>query len=560
MRRAYFVFAALAVWPMTLPLAFGATGPRISLEYRQESSVIRHAGSGGQFYGLLLSSNTVDWELVAMMTQAPGGTNTVTDLSALYRDRQFYQVCQESNDSAFAWMENYGGNYDDGDEVDAIPFFSWTLYPYTGVTYQVEIFTAVPTGDGGLAPVPRPILSVSGLTGLSYSYHTNDPPLWPGTAYFYSVSARQAARLVRGRPRLVFGHGAVEAGIRPTVQSATDWRKLLKLLHELEKRKQELDEALRQNPINEERELYKQLAQLLANPEEIKATLDAILERRFSELQNPETVLKGLCYLEQLVRFLATHEKNLSERARQRLKQFADRLAAIKKELEEASDRGAKLQETLQQLENLINDFTAGGMIDFLRDFIKKRLLEKLRELLVKKLGEKGAGALFSIFEDLSNLTDLLLTVSELDDLCRRFNRLLLDGIEDHPTPMPEDDVEYFDTIPQSFLDKTVSISVKKRCWKPDPDGGPDDGTWETSTVPFADGSTTKSAPAETLVTGEKPDGRKCIQFPVALDPAGFSCPPGTGPCIVFGEVTYTCPDPPDSFTIRYFIGVIKCP
>jgi hypothetical protein len=301
---------------------------------------------------------------------------------------------------------------------------------------------------------------------------------------------------------------------------------------------------------------------MLKNAEPLRAILSKLLSGDTEGLNDPAAVIKALCFLEKSLGFVADYGgKKLSQKTKDSLKGFKEGIARLKKDLEEAADKQEKLKETLADLEALIAALKkdGGDPAAVIADILGKRLFEKIREMLVKKLGEKAAGALISILQDLINFGDALISLATLEDLCREYNRLLLAAIAgDAADPMdPARKLE--SKVDPSMVNKNCQVrySYRKLCFKRTPGGGPNDGHFMDHPVPFADGDTAKTFPLDSLVAGIGTDGRICLKKTFELDSAALSCPQGEGPCLVVLEITYICGT--KSQTTRVQVGVIKC-
>ena len=561
-----FLSLALAVCGLSVRAQVPTTTVRSVENFRSASVDVVHSGTPGRRYGLEVCATPGlgQWELLGATLEELPGRFRGTDRDVLRHTNRFYRIAESYGAPEFAWMGNYPLAYVNDPEVDPDPRMTWRPYPLPGARYKFELFEAIPNGDGGWAPIYPPLMTAANLLSPSYQFRSGDPNMVAGGRYLYRVSATLWPRNVPGRFVPIIGHGLSNSTERSDFvlvgTNGTDWAKVLKLLEELAAKKKAIADALAQNPLVEEAKLYEQLLQVLKNHDMLISTVKAILEGRLDTLNDPETAVKALCYLQKLIEFLANYDTKLSKEKRDALKKLAARLGELKKHLEGITDPVQKLQEAIDQIRRILQELQNGttNPLDYLTDAIKDRLIEKLKEMLARKIGAKAAGALISVLQDLANLTDVLIQISTLEDLTREYNRILLEAIQNDTSSI---DLRrtYTGRIPADMEYCEVTLSYKKKCWKRNPDGGPYDGTWETSDVPFSDGTTSKSGPVGSFVEERTADGKIKIKIRTELDAAGLRCPHGAGPCIVYCEVTYRCTNPASTFTIRLFVGVIKC-
>jgi len=558
---------AFAAWAGTTRLP-AASRIRSLETFRSASADVVHSGAPATLHGLEASTNLTGWELLGATTEELPGVYRGKDRGAMHHNTRFYRIAEGHSPAVYDWMTNYPISYPDGAEADPAPQFNWTPFPMAA-SYRMEVFEAIPDGDGGLAPILEPVLSRPGLAAPFYSFVYGDANLAAGGRYLYRVTAEMGGWRVPGRFVPFTGHGVFNSSEGPMGAifvpagegtGGTDWKKVFEMLKKLQEQMEAIREALAKNPLVEEAALYEQLIQIIKNHGTVLDALKALLEGNTDALTDPDTVIKALCYLEKLLNFLSTYDTKMTAAQKEALKNLAQRVAAIKQALENATDKAAALQDALAQLRALMEALAGdtSGVLDYLKDALKEKLLEKLKAMLAKKLGEKAAGALISILTDLINLGDATINIQKLEDLRREFNRILLEAIRNDNTSVNPGRT-YTGRIPESMGDCNVTISYKKRCWKRTPGGGEYDGTWEESSVPFSDGSTSKTEPVSRLWEDITSDGRIVVKFRTQLDPAGLRCPNGAGPCIVICEVTYTCPNGRAGLTVTLFVGVFKC-
>lgn len=85
----------------------------------------------------------------------------------------------------------------------------------------------------------------------------------------------------------------------------------------------------------------------------------------------------------------------------------------------------------------------------------------------------------------------------------REYNRLLLDGIANDPRRSTKPSRSITGKVGTNELAcTTVTVAYKKMCWKPVPDGDPDEGEREVSDVPQADGASSVERPASEIQPG----------------------------------------------------------
>lgn len=529
------------------------------------SATVGHSGTSGAPHGVEASLNLASWELLGPSQEVMPGFFRFTDQTAMHHPWRFYRASAGYPGGTYGWMMGYPMSYLDGTEVDPLPRFMWGPYPAPGATYSLEVQEALPDGSGGHAPIPPVLISIAGLGVTSYTASGPTAALPVDRDYLYRVSARVGGVDVRGRWVLIRGHGVTNAtftptGFLPASGGSGDVRRLLRLSMELMARKEAVRQKLEGNPLVSEARLLEQLLFILQQPDGLIQVAQSILNAQLEALTDPETVLKALCYLDKIVDYALDHDTDLKGARRTALQSFSQSLKDIKEALEDATDRAQQLQQTVEQIGNLIEEMQqlAENPLDYLKNLVTEKLKEKLRSMLARKLTGAAAGAIFSIISDLVAAGDALLALNELEDLCREMNRLLLAAIAADTSAATS--WTYSAILPQSYLNCDVTLSFKKMCWKPKPGGGPNDGDWEVSPVPFLGGGASRTVPVSSLITGPGPDGKIRVSFLSEVDPAALTCPPGAGPCILFFQVSYQCPGANVTAGGNFFGRAIKCP
>ncbi|MEZ5300687.1 MAG: hypothetical protein R3F11_08520 [Verrucomicrobiales bacterium] len=456
-------------------------------------------------------------------------------------------------------------------------------------TYRVEVYEVIPDGDGGMVPAALPIISFGGIPANGYAFMPDDPQLVPLREYAYAVIAESGGTLYAGRPVPFFGHGdrnsaeieelpigGAEKNAKKGAADAaeksgdgpTNWKKLMATYTELNKQKEAIAEAIRQNPLVQEAEVLRLLKTLLRDHEALKDYIKAILEGKIDEIRDqiatPETAIKVLCYLETTLDYFAKYSKSprMTDARRQALRNLAADIKVIKEALKEGNDtvQGAldKLKEKIAEAKALADD-----PLQFILDAIKDRLFEKLRDILIRQLGAKAGSAAFSILLDLINLGDLALDNLSIEEICRQMNLLLLEGIDcDAKGTVSPTGRKYQANVGRNYLNCDVTLAYKKLCFSPKPDGQPGEGEWVESPIRFADGSPTKTVRAAAHVTGPgRRPGQEFVEIENELMTADIQCPPGSNQkCLVVLDVQWACPPPLSNISIRLFVGVIRCP
>lgn len=565
----------IALAPFLLILTTWATPPNISISEIQEHAVkLRHSGDPTTLHGVEVTRDLQTWDLIGSSTPDASGFVFVDPLAFLKNSTHFYRLNTNDPESVHRWRNDYPIEYRSGEEMDALPTFSWQAFPLPGATYHFEISLAILDGQGEPVVLGHPLVSVSGLTSPELTLSSSSvSPFQISSVYAYRVIAELPARRIIGRWTPVKGFGFAHltespfgptplgGGESPSYQPH-DWATLLKLLNKLAAEKIAIHNALAENDLVEETALIRQLVELLKSPPELKEILETLLSNP-ETLTDPEATLKALCFLDELLGFVTLYDDNLSANKKEHLKRFKTNISKLKKNLETAKDRQGSLPGILKDLKGFLDKLKKEdeNPLDYLNDLVKEKLLEKLNEMLAKKIGKKAAGAIVSIITDLISLGDLLLKLYQLDELCTEYNRLLLAGIANDPTGSTIPTRLITSKIRESDLNRTtITIAYKKLCWKPEATGDSNEGHWEVSEVSLADGTTSTSSPASEFHSEKSPDGRICLSKTINLDPSSLQCPPGAGPCIVFSEITKSYTNPSHTSVTNLFAGVIRCP
>ncbi len=526
---------------------------------------LTHTGTPGTRYALELSTDLTGWTAVAeSLTTAPGlfAAGALLEGTA---ERYFTRLNGTLPAPLLDWLHSHPISPGDGDDIPFDAPFRWMPLGAPGLTYEFELFPAVRDGEGGWSAGPEALLRITGLTVPAF-----DPPagaLHTGGNYIWRVTTRLGPRAIRGREVAVFGPGrhtakfdfSTGAFVRNnTGGAATDWSQLLDGINELAERKAALQAELAANPLVQDRELYDELFTLLGLNDTVKAVLTALLTGDTSSLTDPDVVLQALEYLQDLANFASRPDKGKSQTPAQKaLEAFAARLGTIRAALENAADRAAQLQETLDSVKDLVEEVTEaiGDPVNYLLEMVKEKLKEKVMAKLKRLVGEKAAGAMVGIAADLIALGQAIGTITELEDLCREQNRLILEAIACAPASRVAAgsgtvEVNRGEPFPPGCKARVRGV---KYCFVPTPGGLPNAGHFVPSPVPFADGSLSKEfdIPA---------GGTRFVSPRVAFLPAAVNCQPGQGPCILYAEVVVTCPGVGPGDPMMLFAGVIRCP
>ena len=528
---------------------------------------LTHSGDPGGLYALEVSPDLAAWTAVSRCTETTPGLFAAATSPALPPARQFLRINGSLGPVLIGWMETYPVYPDTGDDIPSDAPLRWTPLGAPGLTYDSELFEARSDGAGGYFPAPLPILKQTGLTVPAWDPSPSTSAIHTGGTYIWRVTARIGSRAIQGRDVPVFGPGKTtgrfnfpSSGLRnPPAANPTDWARLLRAINEIAARKAVLEQELAGNPLAQDSALYAQLMTLLSINETTQTALLAILAGDFSALSDPEVVLQALKYLQALAEFASRPDAGKPQTAAQRsLAAFAAKIGTIRTGLQNAADRAAQLQNTLNALGAAVAEARAAidDPIGYLLEMAKEKLLEKLQAKLAALVGKKAAGALIGIAGDLIALGQLISAITELEALCREQNRLILQAIACAPPSQVAGGSGTVDLPPNSAgypPGCSVTLTAKKYCWGATPGGGPDDGHFTSSPVRFAGG-----APA---VTFPIPAGTVNFRTPtIVFLPSDINCQPNQGPCLLFIEAVISCPGRGPGRTMTFFAGVIRCP
>ena len=534
-----------------LPTAYRSIGDRgLSFDLQIDAPVERSFEVEG-------STDGANWSSLGFATEIIPGYYRFIDGTAGV-DARFYRAVDRGPFVPDTWSDNYAVTPQDGDHAGLLPLFEWQPFPSpVPQFYELNVYEFRIGPGGRLIPPDGPLLTRGGLLETRYSWQTGDPPLDPLCAYGYTVSTECFGFNCGGNLNFFVPFGG--AGHQPT-----DWGKRMKLISELVEQLDQLEEDLDGNQLIQEIKLIEKLIGIIQNKDLLQDFVVAILESRFeellAELASVDTAITILCFLEDALEVLALDAE--TQQKKDDLEAFKDGIGEVKQALKDGKD----ISEAIGDLEDLIEEVKAfiSDPVTFLLDALKSKIEEKIEEVLIRKLGEAAAGSLMSIAINLALFADAIITVVQMQEVFEEINRLLVTGIAGtHPALEFDPNGFYAFPVQPGQEDCIVTIEYKKICFRQSTaeGAGPYEGTWEGPTsIPFASGPTPKSGAAggPAFPVRTVPPSKGWRHCPTPVDPNAVKCQ--DGPCVVFVETTWVCPDG-SSGASRVFVGVVKaCP
>lgn len=440
---------------------------------------------------------------------------------------------------------------------DPVPGFAWVPCPVPGALYRLHVYELpeglTPADVIGFDPAA---LVVEELTQPWTPWPHTAAPLLPGRHYIWYVEAYDAFD-----PTIVYcgGAGGIVADVKTV--AATSWEQLQELLKELEKIRKQLEEARKDfesNPLVEEVRLIQLVGDLLKNlnslPQQVIDALEAFISCNDDALDGltADQIKKSIELLKGILELYLKANDDLSAAKKQVIENIIEKIDDFLDGVGDLEDIKAVSSPDFNPWEYLKK-----GLVDKLEEAIKKAA----EKALAKKLGEKAAGAIISILQDLYNFGDALFKLHTLEDLKRAWNLMMLKVIE-KAGELPEFKIDpSWEWINRhvwinpcsEYVGAKFKVTPRQRCWQPDGSGTPGAGKWVDCKATFThQGNTTYGADAEgkssiefnqsdmvTETVGKPPNQTTVCRYYVSikLDP---NCP---GPCYVTLDVEVTKAD-----------------
>jgi hypothetical protein len=439
------------------------------------------------------------------------------------------------------------------------PGFAWQPCPEPDARYRLSVYRVPP----GFAPADivahfEPEFTVDDLTQPWTPFPDSAAPLLPGQRYAWTVDAYDA-----NDPSVQYC-GNDEINVADVEVSLTD-ESIEELLDHLEKIRKELDDEiddLEDNDLVKEIRLIELLGAILGGQQTLPNAAWEGLENFINcdddaldslDAKNLDTALKAL---QALIKLIIEANENLS--------------AAQVAVLEGLHGQIEKVREGVEDL-STIKGFTSPDfdVWKYIQDKVKEGLTEAAKALaekaIAKVAGKKAAGPIVSIALDLWNFGDALFGLSNLADLRRAWNLIMLEIIKQGgggdlalPAGLAEYPGHVFTFEKDEDAKATWTISPVLRCWRPAEDGAAGEGSWEDCTARFdsATGPTSKTFKTEDMTAemkGDEKTGKCRFDFTIHFD---ADC---EGPCYFGVQVKIVRPD--DSVTeFIVLLGVKPAP
>ncbi|HVT11646.1 MAG TPA: hypothetical protein VHE55_05225 [Fimbriimonadaceae bacterium] len=286
------------------------------------------------------------------------------------------------------------------------------------VTLDMRPGTTVPPSTGSLE---GSVVSGPGASAIRDRFKSADPALL-GTSLAFRLGAFDGRYYDIASP---IGKGPCDL----------DYAHLFDLLNALQQALDENTQAIESNPLMQELRLYELIGKLLQNPQQlidaIKQIVDGKIKECFDSLGTRDGAVKALDFLGKVIDFVVAHDSSLTPQQRSHLKDLRAGIDKLVKGNDSLDELEKKVENLIEELKKLVDD-----PIGLLADKLENGLKSMLEKTIAEAIGEKAAGAMFSMLNDLMNFADFLKNQAKHDELRQKINDLL-QGIWDKASEDP---------------------------------------------------------------------------------------------------------------------------